>query len=81
MKTPGIKRHRAPHICPPTVRDLATHPAFEDFGNLLLTRENNTPYYDLKLADMRRMMPYHGHVRPDVSLRAGNHLIDEIDEG
>jgi acetyl esterase/lipase len=63
------------------VRDVVNHKAFEGFGELLLTRDNNTGYYSTLLSNMSTLMPYHGQVRPDVSLRAVNYLIDEVKEG
>ncbi|PXV59384.1 acetyl esterase/lipase [Dysgonomonas alginatilytica] len=60
------------------VRDIVNHPAFEGFGDLLLTRDNNSSYYDTPLSNIGSLMPYHSNVRPDVVLGALNHLIDEV---
>jgi acetyl esterase/lipase len=63
------------------VRDIVNHEAFSGFGELLLTRDNNSSYYDTPLSNISSLMPYHGYVRPDVSLRAVNHLVDEVNAG
>lgn len=63
------------------VRDIVNHPAFEGFGELLLTRDDNSAYYNTQLSNVSSLMPYHGYVRPDVTLRSVNHLIDEVNNG
>lgn len=63
------------------VKDIVNHKAFDGFGELLLTRDNNSGYYNTPLSNMSSLMPYHGHVRPDVSLGAVNYLIDEVNNG
>jgi acetyl esterase/lipase len=63
------------------VRDIVNHPAFEGFGDLLLARDNNAPYYDTPLSNVASLMPYHGNVRPDIVVGALNHLIDEANSG
>lgn len=62
------------------IRDIVNHPAFEGFGDLLLTRDNNSSYYDTPLSNVGSLMPYHGNVRPDVVVGALNHLIDEVND-
>lgn len=63
------------------VRDIVNHAAFEGFGELLLTRDNNSGYYNTRLSNIGSLMPYHGNVRPAVVLAAVNHLIDETIAG
>ncbi|MBK5722183.1 alpha/beta hydrolase, partial [Dysgonomonas sp. Marseille-P4677] len=63
------------------VRDIVNHPAFEGFGELLLTYDNNTSYYDTRLSNVGSLMPYHGNIRPDIVLDAVNYLIDEVGQG
>jgi acetyl esterase/lipase len=63
------------------VRDIVNHPAFEGFGELLLSRDNNSSYYDTRLSNVGSLMPYHGNVRPDVVVSALNHIIDEAGNG
>ncbi|WP_196956099.1 alpha/beta hydrolase [Hymenobacter guriensis] len=63
------------------VRDIVDHPAFTGFGDKLLPWDDNSPYYATRLAKVGSLMPYHGHVRPEVVLSAVNHLIDEASGG
>lgn len=63
------------------VRDLVSHPAFTGFGDLLLPWEDNSRYYATSLSRVGSLMPYHGHVRPDVVLSAVNYLVDEASGG
>jgi acetyl esterase/lipase len=59
------------------VRDIVNHPAFAGFGELLLSRDNNSSYYNTPLSEVSSLMPYHGNIRPDVVVSALNHMIDE----
>jgi len=63
------------------VRDIVNHPAFKGFGELLLPFDNNSPYYQLNLSEVSRLMPYHNHVNPDIVVDALNHMIDEVNDG
>jgi len=63
------------------IRDIVSHPAFKDFGGLLLPWDDNTDYYNTKLTDVGSLMPYHRNVRTDVVLAGINHLIDEVNNG
>lgn len=63
------------------ILDVARHPAFRGFGELLLPWENNSSYYNTSLKDVGSLMPYHRHVRPDVVLSSLNHMIDEVNSG
>jgi hypothetical protein len=60
------------------IRDIANHPAYKGFGELLLSRDNNVSYYNIPLSDVGSLMPYHSNVRPDVVLDALNYMIDEV---
>jgi acetyl esterase/lipase len=64
-----------------TVRDVINHPAFEGFGELLLTRDDNSAYYAIRLTNVASLMPYHGNIRPDIVAGALNYLIDEVNGG
>lgn len=63
-----------------TVRDLALHPAFRGFGQLLLpwddARGASTP-----LAQIASLLPYHTHVDPDTVVDALNRMIDDASAG
>jgi acetyl esterase/lipase len=63
------------------VSDIINHPAFKDFGELLLPLDNNSGYYNTMLSDISLLMPYHRHVEPDIVVGALNHMIDEADAG
>jgi acetyl esterase/lipase len=63
------------------VRDIVKHPAFKDFGELLLPLDNNSGYYNTMLFDIGALMPYHNHVKPDIIVGALNHMIDEVNAG
>ena len=63
------------------VRDIVNHPAFKGFGDLLLPFDNNSGYYNTRLSDVASLMPYHGHIHPEVVIDAVNHMIDEVNGG
>ena len=64
-----------------SVRDIASHPAFQGFGELVLPWEDNSRYYDTRLADVGSLMPYHSHVNAEVVVGALNRMIDDTDAG
>ncbi|MBN1560666.1 alpha/beta hydrolase [candidate division KSB1 bacterium] len=61
--------------------DIVNHPAFKEFGELLLTRDNNAAFYGTQLLNVGSLMPYHSHVEPLIVLAAINHMIDEVNDG
>lgn len=63
------------------VRDIVNHSAFKGFGELLLSRDNNSEYYNTPLRNVGTLMPYHSHVNPDDVVTALNHMIDEVNKG
>jgi len=81
-KTANESEETAKHLTTDNyVRDIVNHPAFKGFGELLLPFDNNSGYYLTKLSDVGLLMPYHGHVNPDIVLGAVNHMIDEVNDG
>jgi acetyl esterase/lipase len=60
-----------------TVLDMVNHPAFKGFGELLLARDNNAPYYNTRLSNVASLMPYHGNVYPDIVVESLNRMIDD----
>lgn len=62
-------------------RDIVNHLAFKGFGDLLLSFDNNSAYYNTRLSDVGLLVPYHSHVNPDVVIDAFNHMIDEVNDG
>lgn len=61
--------------------DIVNHPAFKGFGDLLLSFDNNSAYYNTRLTDAGLLVPYHSHVNPGVVIDAVNHMIDEVNAG
>ncbi len=64
-----------------TISDLLKHPAFKGFGQHLLTRDEDIHNQKLRLSDIATLLPYHSFVRPDVVVRALNHIIHDAGEG
>lgn len=62
------------------VRDIVNHEAFHGFGELLLTRNNNSDYYDTRIKNISSLMPYHGNVHPEVVVRALNRMVSDVDK-
>jgi acetyl esterase/lipase len=84
IKTMAFKKHESyyDHITiNDTVRHVVDHPAFKGFSQLMLPGENDTYHYDTLLSNVRSLMPYHGHVDPDIVVGALNHMIDEVKDG
>jgi acetyl esterase/lipase len=63
------------------VRDIVNHPAFDGFGELLLSRDNNSSYYNTSISNVSSLMPYHGNIRPEVVVASVNYMIDEVNSG
>ncbi len=82
-KTMTLKEHGSyDHITTSdSVRRIVNHPAFKGFSQLILPRQNNSYHYDMPLSNVRSLMPYHGHVDPDIVVGALNHMIDEVKDG
>ena len=63
------------------VRDIVNHPAFDGFGERLLPRDDNSPYYGERLSNVASLLPYHQNVNPADVLAALNFMIDEASAG
>ncbi len=63
------------------VGDIVEHPAFGDFGPLLLPHNDNTRYYEVPLRQVGSLMPYHSHVNSKDVVEALNFLIEEVENG
>jgi acetyl esterase/lipase len=63
------------------VRSVVDHPAFGGFGDYLLPWDNRTQQLDTLLINVRYLLPYHSHVKPDVVVAAINYMIDEVNAG
>lgn len=62
------------------IRDMVNHPAFAGFGKHLLPRPEDAQS-PLPLRDVGRLMPWHGHVQPDVVVAALNRMIADVRAG
>lgn len=60
------------------VQDIAEHPAFKGFGDLLLPSDDNTRYYRTPISNIGSLMPYHNAVHPAEEVAALNRLIDDV---
>jgi acetyl esterase/lipase len=63
------------------VQDIVNHPAFTGFGERLLTRDNNSAYYDTPISNAASLMPYHQNINPAIIVETLNHMIDEANNG
>jgi hypothetical protein len=63
------------------LRDMLHHPAFAEFGRLLLPWDGRTYNEDMRLSDVGSLLPYHSHVSPKVVVSALNHMIDDARDG
>jgi len=64
-----------------SILTVVNHPAFKGFGRYILPRDNDLLGKDTPLADIHSLLPYHGHVDPDIVVGALNHMIDEVNDG
>jgi acetyl esterase/lipase len=62
------------------IRDVLSHPAFANFGSLILPWDNRTYDADMPLRDIGSLLPYHSQVNPDRVVSALNRLIDEVNK-
>ena len=64
-----------------TIQTLINHPAFEGFGQHLLTRDSDVSNQTLPLSRVHSLLPYHGFVDVDTVLAALNHMVDDAAAG
>ncbi|SHJ91467.1 Acetyl esterase/lipase [Malonomonas rubra DSM 5091] len=64
-----------------SVGDIVEHPAFKGFSHLILPREQDSRFLNTPLSNVGSLMPYHGHVDPDIVVGALNRMIDEVNNG
>ncbi|WP_221393603.1 alpha/beta hydrolase [Dyadobacter sp. NIV53] len=62
------------------VEDIAGHPAFKGFGELMLPRDNNSSNYKTSINNISSLLPYHNAVNPDDVVKALNRLIDDANQ-
>lgn len=76
------RRGKEVHLKPEDrVRDLLSHPLLKGFAERLLPWDDNSRYLDTPLSRVGSLMPYHGHVDPEVVVAALNHMIDKAAAG
>jgi hypothetical protein len=63
------------------LRDILRHPAFGQFGRLLLPWDDRAYDEGMRLSDIGSLLPYHSHVAPKVVVNALNHMIDDARNG
>lgn len=63
------------------LRDILRHPAFGQFGRLMLPWDGRAYDENLPLSDIGSLLPYHTHVSPKVVVGALNRMIDEARSG
>jgi acetyl esterase/lipase len=63
------------------LRDLLRHPAFGQFGRLLLPWDGRAYDEDMRLSDIGSLLPYHTHVSPKTVVGALNRMIDDARNG
>ncbi len=70
------------HLTPrSSLRDLPKHPAFAEFGDLLLPWDDRAYDEHMPLTDIGSLLPYHSHVDPETVTSALNHMIDDVGDG
>ena len=61
--------------------DILHHPAFAEFGRLLLPWDGRSYDEDLRLRDIGSLLPYHSHVSPQLVVSALNDMIEDARNG
>jgi len=64
-----------------SVLRVVNHPAFEGFGHLVLPTDGRRLDAAMTLDRIDSLLPYHGHIDPDTTVRVVNHMIDEVEGG
>lgn len=63
------------------IRDVLGHPAFGDYGRLLLPWDDRRYDMDMPLTSIGSLLPYHSHVNPQVVVDALNRMIGDVVAG
>jgi len=64
-----------------SLRDVLHHPAFGQFGRLLLPWDGRAYDEGMRLSDIGSLLPYHSHVSPKDVVGALNRMIDDARNG
>jgi acetyl esterase/lipase len=63
-----------------TIVEVMAHPAFAEFGRFLFPSNTGGVVPALTIAEVGRLLPYHGHVDPAMTIKVLNHIIDRVKE-
>lgn len=74
----GEPRHLSPDS---PLGEVLDHPAFAGFARLILPWDGRAYDRAMPLRQIGSLLPYHGHVDPDVVVRALNRMIDDVGNG
>ena len=64
-----------------SIRDIANHLSFRDFGRHILPWDDDRRNYDMPLQQAAELLPYHSNVKPEEIAAALNTLLDDADAG
>jgi acetyl esterase/lipase len=64
-----------------TIRDVANHPAFSDFGQFILPLDRGRYDPAMPLENVASLLPYHSDIDPDAAVNTINHMIDMAASG
>ena len=64
-----------------TIQDLLAHPAFAGFGRLILPWDDPKVDVNMRLRDIRTLLPYHTEVNPSDVVFALNRMINDANSG
>jgi acetyl esterase/lipase len=64
-----------------TIVEVMAHPAFVEFGRFLFPLNTGRVVPGLTIAEVGRLLPYHGHVDPAMTVKVINNMIDRVNEG
>jgi len=63
------------------IKDLENHPAFAGFARLMLPEDGRAYDGNMRLRDIRALLPYHSHVNPAIVVASLNRMIDDVTDG
>ena len=76
----GVQTAAAPLRLDSTVNDVLRHPAFQDFGRLIVPWDDQRGG-PTRLRDIESLLPYHSHIAPGAVVGALNRMIDDAGSG
>ena len=82
IATKPLPAERIYHLSPQnTLGELLRHPAFKDYGLLLLPWDGARYRDAMHIADIAELLPYHSQIRPEIVTRGLNRMIDDVTRG